>query len=135
MQECYVLMEWIKHARTLERELAALKAELAEANAVLRNPEKWHKWCDIRVLEQLEAARVELAARERQLSICEAVVDQHAGEILKLRDELARARDDEARLLTGAMHALRAYQFGNADPTLAQQTADAIELRISERAK
>ena len=49
--------------------IAALKAELAEANAVLRNPEKWHKWCDIRVLEQFEAARDE-EAREC-LRVCQ----------------------------------------------------------------
>ena len=59
-------------AEQLERELSAAQAELA-------------------------ALKAELAARERQLSICEAVVDQHADTILKLREELARARDDEAR--------------------------------------
>ena len=119
-----------------DSELKALKAELTEANAVLHNPEKWHKWCDIRVLEQLEAAQKELAARERQLVICEAVVDQHADTILKLREELARARDDEARECAAICHD---YAFDQRRSPLATGGAfackAAIELRIAERAK
>ena len=79
--------------------------------------------------EMLEAARVELARKD------ELIDDLRAMHGVPSDADLARARDDEAQLLTGAMHALRAYQFGNADPTLAQQTADAIERRISGRAK
>ena len=119
-----------------DSELKALKAELAEAKAVLQNPAKWHQWCDIRVLEQLEAAQKELAARERQLVICEAVVDQHADTILKLREELARARDDEARECAAICHD---YAFDQRRSPLATGGAfackAAIELRIAERAK
>ena len=130
--------------RSLREELAALKAELAEAKAVLQNPAKWHQWCDIRVLEQLEAAQKELAARERQLVICEAVVDQHADTILKLSEELARARDDEALLIEYHDLWLICHESNPRAPVTGEMTRlgrlrgevfAAIELRISGRAK
>ena len=83
-------------------------------------------------LRQVEAA---LAARERQLSICEAVVDQHADTILKLRDELARVRDDEARECADLCHRqacdLRIHALAQRG---ALECRTAIERRISERA-
>ena len=94
-------------AESLERELAASQValhncvavterqaiELAEANAVLQNPEKWHKWCDIRVLEQLEAVKAELARKD------ELIDDLRAMHGVPSDADLARARDDEARAI------------------------------------
>ncbi len=44
----------------LQQELATLKAELATIRAILDNPEKWMKWCDIKVLEENEKLEAEL---------------------------------------------------------------------------
>ena len=68
----------------------ALKAELAEAKAVLQNPAKWHQWCDIRVLEQFEAARDE-EAREC-LRVCQ---DEQWSTPVPEFMEVARAKYNE----------------------------------------
>lgn len=41
------------------------------------------------------------------------------------------AADEVTRVLTGAMHALRSYQHGNAAPDLAARTADACEALLA----
>ena len=97
------------------------------------------------------AAQSELAARERQLEICEAVVDQHADTILKLHAELARARDDEARecenlcqKVVDAYHPVDYSKYENQKGARmvhinaaigANLCAVAIERRIAERGK
>ena len=107
-----------------------LKAELAEANAVLQNPAKWHKWCDIRVLEQIEAVKAELARKD------ELIDDLRAMHGVPSDADLARARDDEARECAAICHD---YAFDQRRSPLATGGAfackAAIERRISERAK
>ena len=113
--------------------IAALKAELAEANAVLRSPAKWHKWCDIRVLEQLEAVKAELARKD------ELIDDLRAMHGVPSDADLARARDEEARSCADLCD-LEAANWTEASHREAEANgaygcAAAIELRISERAK
>lgn len=55
-------------------------------------------------------------------------------EIMSANARLIAAAPDMLRVLTAAEHALRAYQFGNVDPSLAEQVGDAIKV-VLDRAE
>jgi len=62
----------------------------------------------------------------------ESILHRH---VVDLSDEEARliaAAPDLLRVLTAAEHALRAYEFGNADPSLARQVADAAKVVLDK---
>jgi len=64
----------------LEAENATLKAALTEANAILKNPDSWMRWCDNKVLERAETA-------ERNENAAMVKIDALEAEIHALKEK------------------------------------------------
>lgn len=64
----------------LEAENATLKAALTEANAILKNPDRWMRWCDNKVLERAETA-------ERNENAAMVKIDALEAEIHALKEK------------------------------------------------
>ena len=81
-----------------------LERELTEANAILKNPDTWMRWCDNKVLEKAEAVEAELDTLQR------SILDGSHPNLVLERKRIADLRNAAPALLAAARREERLAQ-------------------------
>ncbi len=129
-----IVLWWVSQAARLTSERVAEQVALQTAHAAMMHAARATK---LRRGEDLDPARIALAAFHfatwvRGMDGITPAKLERVDELLdELRTPIEHERDRLRHALTGALHALRSYQHGNASPDLAEEVADACEAALA----